>query len=78
MTPARASTNLVSKPPFYKVVISETQTGDAGMAIVEIVDFQGQTASTTYFEIQTASTIIYMKINYQPTDSTDSKVVLIF
>ena len=51
---------------------------ESGMAIVEIVDFQEQTAPTTYFEIQTAPTTIYMKTNYQPTGSTDSEAVLIF
>ena len=50
----------------------------AGMAIVEIVGFQEQTAPTTYFEIQTAPTTIYVKTNYQPTGSTDSEAVLIF
>ena len=47
-------------------------------AKIEIVGFQGQTASTTYFEIQTAPTTIYVKTNYQPTGSTDSGAVLIF
>ena len=55
-----------------------TNTWAGGMAIVEIVGFQGQTVSTTYFEIQTASTIIYVKINYQSTGLTDSGAVLIF
>ncbi len=46
------------------------------MAIVEIVGFQGQTAPTTRFEIQTAPTTIYVKANYQPTGFTDSGAVL--
>ena len=49
-----------------------------GMATVEIVGFQGQTAPTTYFEIQTTPTTTYVKINYQLTGSTDSGAVLIF
>ena len=47
-----------------------------GLPAIEIVGFREQTASTTRFEIQTASTIIYMKTNYQPTDLTDSGAIL--
>ena len=45
--------------------------------MVETVGFRGQTAPTTRFEIQTTPTTIYVKTNYQPTDSTDSGVVLV-
>ena len=58
--------------------MDESARSASGMAIVEIVGFQEQTAPTTYFEIQTAPTTIYLKTNYQPTDSTDSEAVLIF
>ena len=45
-----------------------------GMAMVEIVDFQGRTAPTTRFEIQTAPITIHVKTNYQPTGSTELKL----
>ena len=36
-----------------------------GLATVEIVGFEGQTAPTTGFEIQTAPTIRNIQTNYQ-------------
>ena len=54
-----------------------THRAIAGLAMVEIVGFRGQTAPTTRIEIKTAPTTTYMKTNYLTISATDSGAVLV-
>ena len=52
--------------------IPDLKTAAAALAMVEIVGFPRQTASTTRFEIQSATNSMYVKTNYQTIYATDS------